>query len=60
MSEGNSCNAGCLRATRVARTASGRTVNQTLPGQKQLAKWIEMKTLKNTRRTRRTLGQLKD
>jgi hypothetical protein len=38
--------------------ASEWTVRQTPHSQKQLAKRIEMKTLKNTRRTRRTLGQL--
>jgi hypothetical protein len=36
---------------------SGRTVHQTPPGQKQLAKRIETKALKNTRQTRGTHGR---
>jgi hypothetical protein len=54
------------RATHAERTvrdlwadspALTRTVRQTPSGQNQMAKRIETKTLKNTRRTRRTLGQ---
>jgi hypothetical protein len=43
--------------TRGRSAAIGRTVRQTPSGQKQLDKRIEMKTLKNTSRTRITLGE---
>jgi hypothetical protein len=49
----------CLRATRTARTVRGLCADgpPNPSSQKLLAKRIETKTLKNTRRTRRTPGQ---
>jgi hypothetical protein len=59
----NGRSAPCHRTVReqfVSRgrsAASRRTVCETTPGQKQLAKWIKTKALENTRRTRRTPGR---